>query len=77
MPIGGLYQTPDLSGRALQGYQGAAQTTAAMQKETPEEKKTTEGALSAAAGGAAMGTAVMPGWGTAIGACVGLAMYYM
>lgn len=40
-----------------------------------EPGKTAGGALMSAAGGAAAGTQVMPGWGTAIGGAVGLFGY--
>jgi hypothetical protein len=45
--------------------------------EIQDPAKTAGGALMGAAGGAAAGSAIMPGWGTAIGAVVGLAGYMM
>lgn len=42
-----------------------------------EEKKTAGGALGAAAAGASVGTMINPGWGTAIGAVVGLGGYML
>ena len=54
----------------------AAATLGSMQKETPEEEKTAGGAMQAGVGGAMAGS-VVPGWGTAIGAVAGVALYYM
>jgi outer membrane lipoprotein SlyB len=42
-----------------------------------EEEKSAGGALQGAAAGAAAGTMVLPGWGTAIGAVVGAAAYML
>lgn len=75
--VGGLYQTTDYAAKAMGAQQGVAQTTASMQRAQPEEEKTVGGAMGAAAGGALAGSAIMPGWGTAVGAVAGLAMYYM
>jgi len=80
MPIGGLYQTEDIAGKAMQGMAGAGQTMGAIQqgsKTTTKQEKTVGGAMGAAAGGAIAGSAIMPGWGTAAGAVVGLISYYM
>lgn len=77
MPVGGLYETEDYAGKALQGMQGVAQTTASMDKARPgEPEKTVGGAMGAAAGGAVAGAA-FGGWGAAVGAVAGVAMYYM
>lgn len=74
MPIGGL--PTNYAEKAMTAQKSAATTLASMQKETPEEEKTAGGAMQAAAGGAMAGS-VVPGWGTAIGAVAGVAMYYM
>ena len=75
MPIGrGI---TDYAGKAMQAQQATASTLSQMQKEEQEPKKTAGGAMQSAAGGALAGSAVMPGWGTAIGAVAGVAMYYL
>ena len=58
-----------------EAIQGIAQTESAEQqrKQTNEQIKTAEkaGTLGAVGAGAAVGTQIMPGWGTLIGAGVG------
>lgn len=79
MAIGGLYQTEDIAGRAMQGMAGAGQTLGSIRQgstTTTEQKRTAGGALSAAAGGAMAGSVLGP-WGAAGGAAVGLLSYYM
>jgi len=55
---------------ALGALQGAASASSSMEADEPSDF---EKGLSGALGGAALGTAILPGWGTAIGAVVGLA----
>ena len=74
MPIGGL--PTNYAEKAMSAQKSAAQTTAGMQKDPGKPEKTAGGAMQAAAGGAMAGS-VVPGWGTAIGAVAGVAMYYM
>lgn len=79
MAVGGLYQTVDASQRALAGYQGAAQTLAAVpkgSKTVTEQEKSAGGALSAGLGGAAAGSIAGP-YGAAAGAAVGILAYYL
>lgn len=81
MAVGGLYQTVDASQRALAGYQGAAQTLAAVPKGSKtvteqEKEKSAGGALSAGLGGAAAGSIAGP-YGAAAGAAVGILAYYL
>ena len=80
MAVGGLYETEDIAGRAMQGMAGAGQTLGAIRqgsKTTVTEEKTAGGALQAAAGGAIAGSAFGPPWGTVAGAAVGLISYYL
>lgn len=75
MPIGGL--PTNYAEKAMTAQTSAANTLGQMQKKGPgKPKKTAGGAMQAAAGGAMAGS-VVPGWGTAIGAVAGVAMYYM
>ena len=74
MPIGGI--PTNYAAKAMESQKGVAETTAKMDKEPEEAKKTTGGAMQAGLGGAMAGS-VVPGWGTAIGAVVGVCLYYM
>ena len=76
MAVGGLYATQDYAGRAMQAQQGAAQTSASMQKAPYKPEKTAGGAMTSAMAGAVAGS-VIPVYGTAIGAVVGFAAYYL
>ena len=59
MAVGGLYNTPDAAGRALQGYQGAAATYGAMDKKRPGQPgPSAGGAIQSTASGAMMGAGV-------------------
>jgi len=75
MAIGGMYKVKNPMETAMQGMSQAAGTYGNMSKgsKTTVEPpgKTAGGAIGSMAGGAAAGTAVLPGWGTAIGAVVG------
>ena len=73
--IGGL--PTNYAEKAMTAQKSAADTLSQMQKKGQgKPKKTTGGAAQAAVGGAMAGS-VVPGWGTAIGAVAGVAMYYM
>jgi len=78
MAVGGLYNLPDASGRALGAQSAVATTTANMDKAVgvPKKEKTVGGAMQSAAGGAIAGAA-FGGWGAVVGGVAGLAMYYM
>jgi len=66
-----------MAGNTL-GMMGGNKTTIRHDKPEEDPAKTLGGGLMAALGGAAGGTAAFgPGWGTAGGAGMGLAAYYM
>jgi len=71
--------SPGFVEKAQTGLSQAAQSYAQQDRviKMGEEKKTAGGALGAAAAGAGAGTMINPGWGTAIGAVVGLAGYML
>ena len=71
--------SPGFVEKAQAGLGQAAQTFAQQDRIIGggEEEKTAGGALSAAAAGAGAGTMINVGWGTAIGAAVGLAGYML
>ena len=74
--VGGIYNLPDASGRAMGAQRGAAATTAAMQKAPYKPEKTAGGAITSAGAGAVAGAPL--GWyGAAGGAVVGFVSYYL
>lgn len=64
-------------GNALNSVQGAFQGSSTTGLNPAYQPRSAGGALTSAAGGAAAGTAIMPGWGTAIGGAAGLLGYYL
>ena len=76
MGLGGM---PNWASHAQNYYQQASGSYRGMQKKTGTEgpEKNVGGALGAGLGGAAAGTSISPGWGTVIGAGVGVIGYML
>lgn len=73
------YDTQRLNnlGQALNSVQGGFQSQAVTGPNPNYHPRTAGGAMASAAAGAAAGSQIYPGWGTAIGAVAGAAMYYL
>ncbi|MBB3226991.1 hypothetical protein FHW69_001592 [Luteibacter sp. Sphag1AF] len=64
-------------GNALNSTSGSFQSTATTGANPAYRPKTAGGALASAGAGAAAGSQIYPGWGTAIGAAAGALSYYL